>query len=137
MIDVEYRYTGFNGELNGKCRLLIIEREVEHLVILQELADNKGPSVTNRSAHIITQVCKTYQLDPRRAVFLEHALPIPGVGIPIFERHRYYLIEGALAGDAFKSTYHKLISFDDFVGLVDKTGADWRQLGIVGLENAG
>jgi hypothetical protein len=70
-VDTEFRYKGY-GNLDSKCRIRIHEFGGIHIVVVSELDDNQGTSVTNASEHIAQQVCAAHELDSNYVVFIEH-----------------------------------------------------------------
>lgn len=72
-----YKYCGYHQtEKNSVCRVQIACVDSPNglryaLVILTELPDNHGTSVTNRSDLLATEIAREYELPPEGTVFLE------------------------------------------------------------------
>jgi len=75
--DSHYDYLGYSTQ-PAFCDLLIRwfggegEEDERIVVVFTELSENTGTSVTNRSEHLATCVCRVFDLDPTRTIFLEH-----------------------------------------------------------------
>ena len=69
-IDKQHHYTWFGVE--SFCRLRIYDTDAGVVVVLSELADNPGRSVTNAAAELATEIAKRYELDPQTTTWLEH-----------------------------------------------------------------
>lgn len=57
------------------CRLHVFQERPERpcsVVVVTELDDNPGTSVTNAAEHLATVVCDLYTLDPERLRWIEH-----------------------------------------------------------------
>lgn len=73
--DIErYTYPGFRDYASA-CRLRIWQRERESVVVVTELDDNPGTSVTNRAAALAMQVYRAFELEPYLARWIEHYPP--------------------------------------------------------------
>lgn len=67
-----YPYKSPNGA-DGICRIEKIELSDQRiLIVCEELEDNPGMSVTNAVEWVAAQVCRTYDIDPLRLVWIEH-----------------------------------------------------------------
>lgn len=63
----ELTFLGIHNRVS-KCQI-----EVKgNLVIVTELSDNPGTSVTNAAEIIATEVCKEYHIDPKELIYIEH-----------------------------------------------------------------
>lgn len=67
---LEYRWQG--NQLVGRCRMRSFQTPIGLVVVLDELADNPGPSVTNAAPDVIRAAAKSLGVDPEDAIFLEH-----------------------------------------------------------------
>ena len=73
--DIErYAYPGWRG-YESACRLYIWQRERESVVMVTELADNPGTSITNRVEALAMQVYHEFELWPALARWIEHYPP--------------------------------------------------------------
>ncbi|MDJ0723764.1 MAG: hypothetical protein QNJ38_01470 [Prochloraceae cyanobacterium] len=63
-----------NAEIlkKSKCRLRIYRNKRQVTVIVSEVPDNEGRSITNGVESIITHGCKKYDIDFDRVIWLEH-----------------------------------------------------------------
>ena len=62
-----YNYTGF---LDSYC---ICDIEIiKNLVIVTEMPENEGTSITNMAEHLATQVCQEFDIDPKTLIWIEH-----------------------------------------------------------------
>ena len=57
---------------DGFCRLRIYGANVGTVIVLSELAENLGVSVTNAAAALATEIARIYQLDPDTTFWIEH-----------------------------------------------------------------
>ena len=57
---------------DGFCRLRIYGANVGTVIVLSELAENLGVSVTNASAALATEIARIYDLDPDTTFWIEH-----------------------------------------------------------------
>jgi hypothetical protein len=71
-IDQIYRYRSLAAQRQGYCRLRIYNRRGIHLVVLTEVANNPGQSITAASEVIATSLAKRYRLNPATTRWLEH-----------------------------------------------------------------
>ena len=62
-----YNYIGFDGNY-GICDLEIIK----NLVIVTEISENEGTSITNMAEHLATQICQEFDIDPKNLIWIEH-----------------------------------------------------------------
>ncbi len=71
-IDQIYRYRSLATQRQGYCRLRIYTRRGGHVVVLSEVANNPGQSVTAGSDIIATRLVERYQLNPESTLWIEH-----------------------------------------------------------------
>jgi hypothetical protein len=71
-IDQIYRYRSLAAQRQGYCRLRIYNRRGNHLVVLTEVANNPGQSITAASEVIATGLVKRYRLNPATTRWIEH-----------------------------------------------------------------
>ena len=57
---------------DGFCRLRIYGANVGTVIVLSELAENLGVSVTNAAAALATEIARIYPLDPDTTFWIEH-----------------------------------------------------------------
>ena len=57
------------------CRLRIYDTKAGAVVVLSELADNPGISVTNTAEELATGIAQRYALDPQTTTWIEHYGP--------------------------------------------------------------
>lgn len=62
-----YNYKGYGG-CDSVCDIVIHN----NIVIATELEDNKGTSITNIAEGLATQVCKEFNIDPEKLIWVEH-----------------------------------------------------------------
>ncbi len=73
--DTRFGWTDHNGN-KAHCRLDILTGANDHpIVVLTELADNPGASVTNAAQALTTAVRRLYML-PDSAIYIEHYGPM-------------------------------------------------------------
>ena len=71
-VDRLYDFPG-RWEVPSRCGLKIARGRERHVVLATELdADNPGTSVTSFCAELATRLCREFDLDPARLVFIEH-----------------------------------------------------------------
>ena len=81
MNDFEFVFTACNG-CAGVCRVRAFSFGGAPVVILTELAENSGPSVTNALEALCAQLCDALGLDANDAVWIEHYGAAPADGLP-------------------------------------------------------
>ena len=69
--EMTYEYKSQWG-WDSKCGLEVLNQQGFTLVIVTELDDNPGVSVTNFAEHLATHVCLDLQIDPMKLVWVEH-----------------------------------------------------------------
>lgn len=74
-IDTIYHYPGYHGAPSF-CRLRVFhDPDRPPVVLMSEVRDNPGTSVTNRAEVIAWDACKRFGLDPRNTLFFTHYGP--------------------------------------------------------------
>jgi len=71
-LDQIYRYRSLAAQRQGYCRLRIYNRRGGHLVVLTEVPNNPGQSITAASEVIATGLVKRYRLNPTTTRWIEH-----------------------------------------------------------------
>lgn len=71
-IDQIYRYRSLAAQRQGYCRLRIYAQRTGHVVLLTEVANNPGQSITAASDVIATGLAARYHLDPLTTIWIEH-----------------------------------------------------------------
>ena len=71
MSEITYEYQSQRG-WDSKCGLEVLNHDGFTLAIATELDDNPGVSVTNFAEHLATRVCRDFQIDPMKLVWVEH-----------------------------------------------------------------
>ena len=66
---LEYRWSG--NQLVGRCRMRAFHTPIGLVVLLDELADNHGPSVTNAAAEVIQAAAKVLGVSTEDTIFIE------------------------------------------------------------------
>ena len=74
-----YEYKGYHGA-PSVCGLEIRALEVGTLVVVTELPDNPGTSVTNMAENLATDVCRANNISPHKLIWVEH---YPERGTPL------------------------------------------------------
>ena len=69
--DTEFNYEGY-GRQKCRCGIRIHELGGINAVVMTELDDNPGTSVTNGAELLASQICDAYGLDPNYTIFIEH-----------------------------------------------------------------
>jgi hypothetical protein len=70
--ETRYPYRRHFGP-SGRCHLRIFATgDDRHLVLITESAENHGPSIMAAAEAIATEVVRTYGLDPKTTIFVEH-----------------------------------------------------------------
>lgn len=67
----KFEYEGYHG-CESFCKVEIYGKNKLALVVMTELKNNPGTSVTNRSEAIASMVVTRYGLAPSRTLFIEH-----------------------------------------------------------------
>ncbi|WP_456424761.1 hypothetical protein [Rhodocaloribacter sp.] len=73
--DTLFAWKGYDG--TGKCRVRIYKTPPSdetrtHVVVIRELAENKGPSTVNDARHLAEMIGRTYGIDPTMAYWIFH-----------------------------------------------------------------
>ena len=70
-----YEYKGFHGS-TSKCGVDLYKFTLDgpgrHVLIVTELADNPGTSVTNMAEQLATHICQDLDIPPQGLVVIEH-----------------------------------------------------------------
>lgn len=98
---------------NAFCRVRLFPRHETTVVVVSELADNRGVSVTNAIEEIATRACAARRIDPERTIWVEH-LPT------------------RMVGDEAKEETFDLVTFSWNRGQASKP--DWNAIGRTGAE---
>ena len=62
-----YNYTGFHG-----CACICELEIIDTLVIVSEMPENEGTSVTNFAEQLATLVCQEFKIEPKHLIWIEH-----------------------------------------------------------------
>ena len=62
-----YNYEGFHG-----CACICDLEITKNLVIVSEMPENEGTSVTNFAEQLATQVCREFEIQPKHLIWVEH-----------------------------------------------------------------
>ncbi len=73
--DTLFTWKGYDG--TGKCRIRIYktppsDEDRSHVVVIRELAENKGPATVNDARHLAEMIGRTYGIDPANAYWVFH-----------------------------------------------------------------
>ena len=72
-IDTIHHYQHPTTHVDGAhCRLRIYDNDAGAVVILSELADNTGISVTNAAEELATEIARLHRLTPDTTTWIEH-----------------------------------------------------------------
>ena len=68
-----FKFEGFHGT-SAICGLQVYDRLSDNrvVVVVTELEENKGTSITNAAETLATQVCRARKISPHRLVWIEH-----------------------------------------------------------------
>ena len=94
LIATHYEFTAATGA-TATCGLHIVREGTQLVVVLTELPDNPGMSVTNAAEEIASQVRREFGLDPDQTRWIEHY------------PERYYHVHGRTLRDP--ATYDEII----------------------------
>ena len=99
-----YRYRSLATQRQGYCRLRIYNRRGSHLVVLTEVANNPGQSITAASEVIATGLVKRYRLNPTTTRWLEHwpADPRDDQSVAAYAAVKYTWHEGVASSPQWK-----------------------------------
>jgi hypothetical protein len=78
LVDTCYAFQPPGSSRPGRYGLRIYAHRGRKSVILTQLADNLGMSVTNVAEQLATKLVRVYQLDPRNTIWVEHYPPADG-----------------------------------------------------------
>lgn len=62
-----YPYKGYNG-----CNCICGIEVINSFVIVTELEENPGTSITNASESLAKQICNEFSIDPNKLILIEH-----------------------------------------------------------------
>ncbi|GIV58258.1 MAG: hypothetical protein KatS3mg043_2194 [Rhodothermaceae bacterium] len=93
-VDTLFTWQGYRGE--GVCRLRIYrtppsDKDRTHVVILQELAENGGPSTVQDARYLADLVGRTFGFDPASAYWIFHWGPFSYEGARPDDRRELFL----------------------------------------------
>lgn len=71
-LDTRHHYKPPWSGIHARCRLRIYVHNQQTVVLLTELPDNPGMSVTNWAAELATDIATRYKLDPNKTIWIEH-----------------------------------------------------------------
>ncbi len=74
MVDTIFNYKGSNNR-DAKCRIQIFEQVGRIVIVATELADNSGYSITNAAEQIVAEVCRKFNIDPEKLIWVEYYPP--------------------------------------------------------------
>jgi len=69
--DFILNFKGYYG-CNSKCGIEIYQNRNKNIVIMTELPENKGTSVTNACEAIATILFKNHNINPEDTIYIEH-----------------------------------------------------------------
>lgn len=70
--EYEYEYKPKSSGIYARCNLKLYDNDRGSIVILTELPDNPGQSVTNAAEEIATKAVGDFNLNPQATVWVEH-----------------------------------------------------------------
>lgn len=73
--DTIHNYRHPTTRAPARCRLRIYDTDAGAVVVLTEIADNPGISITNTAEELATEITAAYDLDPAAAAWIEHYTP--------------------------------------------------------------
>ncbi len=72
----KYHYPSTYSKKNDAvCGVTVYHYKDKNILIVSELLENQGTSVTNRADWLHRQLCQNYDLDPKETIFIEHYGP--------------------------------------------------------------
>jgi hypothetical protein len=110
LLATTYEFTAATG-IKAVCGLRLVRDEERVVVVLTELPDNPGMSVTNACEEIATQVRRAFGLDPDQIRWIEH--------YPEREHHVH------------RRTLHEAATYDEIIFIWEDYQArapTWRRL---------
>lgn len=75
LTDTLHEYIAPGHTIVSRCRLRIYVQTGRKVVVLTEIAENRGMSITNASDHLATEICLHYDLNPDNTIWIEHYTP--------------------------------------------------------------
>jgi hypothetical protein len=75
MIDTIHEYVIPPHTRISRCRLRIYTQDGRHAVVLTEIAENQGMSITNAAEDLATEIRLVYGLNPSTTAWIEHYTP--------------------------------------------------------------
>lgn len=91
-----YNYKG-HGVFDSKCDLFLNG----NVVLVTELADNTGTSITNAAEGLATEICEKYKIKFKNLVWIEH-YPDSGLYDETFDMVTFEVIGGRLYNPSWK-----------------------------------
>ncbi|MBX2998881.1 MAG: hypothetical protein KF893_10255 [Caldilineaceae bacterium] len=74
--DYIYRFPRESYQLSGRCRVRIYKRKNgSHIVLLTDVSNNTGESITTASARIATDLLARWNLNPKTTRWIQHTPP--------------------------------------------------------------
>ncbi len=71
-MDQIFEYVSATSETPGQCRVRIYPAQRRTVVVISELADDSGVSITPTIEELAIQICEAFQLDPEQVRWVEH-----------------------------------------------------------------
>ena len=111
-----YEYEGFSGP-RARCGLEGYPRPGGMLLVLTEMPDNPGTSITNMAEALVTRICRERDISPHGLVVVEH-YPVRGKHLQYPETYDLIRFGFNWRTASFTSPKWERISPDAFEALV-------------------
>lgn len=115
VINKKYHYKGYHN-CNSVCGLTIIG----NTVIVTELNENQGTSITNMAEDLATKICKEFNILPENLVWIERYSEDPTSFSKRLREGTYDLVSFDFKNGEFSHPTWKNISEDQFVQIEKK-----------------
>lgn len=116
-LDTLHHYKGY-GAGDAVCRLRVYEEPGKPtIVIVTELPENAGTSVTNRAERLATQVWQMLERPAEGMVWVEH-YPESGRGRKVWEQEHFSLVTFSETMQGFRKPEWKALPKEEVEALV-------------------
>jgi hypothetical protein len=94
-MDQIFEYESATSETPGRCRVRIYPAQQRTVVVISELADGSGISITPTIEGLAMQICEAFQLDPEQVRWVEHH-PVKTTDFPLFSPRSHFIDDTVL-----------------------------------------
>jgi|SRR6056297_2128481 len=117
-IDKEYHFKGM-WDLPSICGLKIVQKPDKTIVIVTDLyEENPGTPVTEWNTKLAPQICKEFEIEPEKLVFIERT-PDKKTKLS-FNRETFYKVVFEQNGDEFENPDWQEMTKEDVIKIINE-----------------